>query len=200
MQKLYSLSLLLTIPLLVNFCSETYHEERLKTERKIKITVKCIDGENRPIGCTLVYEQQDCEFDFNSPSRVKSSDKGIATLPLNKGYLQLYAENFLHESYRCGYYDQSDTITIYAAAIPTIIRVLDFDGLPLKNETVSYFPNLAGDCLYEENIGAPTAFTNSNGLAKIYLPFGETYKIQTSNLVQCFQPIQQIDTLTFTKF
>ncbi|HEX8549053.1 MAG TPA: hypothetical protein VF691_18955 [Cytophagaceae bacterium] len=191
MKKIYSLSLLALVPL-VNFCSQEIDEVQPATKTPKGLVVKTIDGFGRPVKSTIVYEARDCEYDFDAPEKANSNAMGITNLKVSPGYLQLYVEGFLHESYKCFTYNTSmDTLTIYGAKIPTFIET----GAP--NTTITYFSNTSGNCDFEANAVGTKVKADQLGKAVIYLPQSDTYKVQANGTVQCFQPDQEIHTLTF---
>ena len=198
MKKLYSFASFLIILLIVDFCGHPI-ENRDTDSGRIKITIHTIDEDGDPVPANLIYEQQDCEFDFNAPQAIKTNKNGVAILLIEPGYLQLYAEGFLHESYHCRQFSSNTNLEIYAAPIPTFIKVVNAKEEPIAGETVEYFSNTSGNCIYEDSPDASTIKTDENGLAKVYLPQNDTYKIQVKGEVKCFQPSQSIDTLTFIK-
>lgn len=185
MKITYLISVFIFIPL-IHCCSV---EKDPVTPDNILI-VKTIDGFGRPVPSTIVYESRDCEYDFSLPVKLASNKEGITVLTIPPGYLQLFAEGFVHESYRCMVYSgKTETITLYADTLPTFIRTK-------PNSLVTYFPNKSGDCTYEWVMGKQVR-SDSSGKAILYLPFQDTYKIQSNGMVQCFQPDQEVHTLVF---
>lgn len=192
MKSIYTLSIFALLPL-VNLCSNEVEEvepDALATTKGL--VVKTIDGFGKPVKSTIVYEARDCEYDFEAPKKVASNSKGITILKVEPGYLQLYADGYVQESYKCFNYNKSmDTLTIYGAKIPTFIET----GVP--NSKITYFSNTSGNCDFEEGATGTSILVDSFGKATIYLPPSDTYKIQANGRVQCFQPDQEVHTLKF---
>ena len=104
MKKIYSISLVALIPI-VQLCSnETEQVTPVKPPKDL--VVKTVDGFGNPVKSTIVYESRNCEYDFEKPQTATSNNHGITRLKVEPGYLQLYAEGFLHESYKCFTYSQ----------------------------------------------------------------------------------------------
>jgi hypothetical protein len=211
MKKIYSIAIF--IPLLfLQICSSDENvitngaEAELRKSKTTKKTVilKTVDHFGNPASLVdLVYQQIDCEYDFTKHFYTTTNKKGYGKLKLELGYLQMYASKFLHESYFCTTITAAtDTLTIYAAAVPTFIVVRNTCNEPIPNQTIVYWPNYTGNCDFETGAQGTEVTTDANGKATIYLPFQDTYKIQVETYggrsIQCFQPSQQPETVTLT--
>ena len=186
MKKFFSFSLIAIVPFM-NLCS---HEEEVIIPKN-NFIIRTINGMGKPIPAEIIYEFQDCEYDFLNPSHIHTDEKGLAMVSIpDQAYIQFYAKGYLHESYKC-FNDASrpKTITIFAAPIPTYIKTN-------PGAEVNYFPNTAGDCEYEAKAGKLLK-ADSKGNVTLFLPLQETYKIQSAGKVKCFQPDQEIHTLEF---
>lgn len=191
MKTINSIAIFALVPF-ANFCGQ--QEEIVKpVKEKNILVVKTIDGFGKPVKSSLVYESRDCEYDFENPLKTNSNALGITKLKVPTGYLQLYADGFLHESYRCFTYSGlADTITIYAAKLPTFVETR------IPNAVITYFPNTSGDCEFVNNpINANTVIADATGKATIYFLIHDTYKIQVGAKVECFQNDQEIHTVKF---
>ncbi|MBC7449907.1 MAG: hypothetical protein H7259_00305, partial [Cytophagales bacterium] len=179
------LSLFAFIPL-VHVCSG---DKDPVTPENVLI-VKTIDGYGNPVPSTIVYESRDCEYDFSAPLKASSDALGTTVLKVPAGYLQLYAEGFVNESYRCFTYSgNTETITIYGKALPTFIQTT-------PHTSITYAPNRGGNCDYE-NLTGTTIVSDSTGKATIFFPFQDIYKIQANGKAECFQPEQEVRTIVF---
>lgn len=185
MKLLYSLSIFAFAPLM-QYCSS--HQDPQQAEKVL--IIKTIDGFGKPVPSTIVYESRDCEYDFSLPKKIHSDKNGITVLNVPAGYLQIYAEGFVDESYRCFVYSgNTQTITIYAAALPTYIQTT-------PHSVVTYFQNRSGDCDYEFTSGT-SVIADSVGKATIWFPVLDVYKIQSDGKAVCFQPDQEVHTIKF---
>jgi hypothetical protein len=199
MKKIYSVAICIPF-LFLQICNSA---ERIEKNR-IRIILKTIDHFGNPVQSKdLIYQQLDCEYDFNNTLHTSTNKKGYGKLYLEPGYLQIYDSKFLHESYFCTTITtETDTLTIYAATVPTFIVVKDLCGEVMPGVTVRYFENRSGDCYFESVATGSTILTDAAGRATLYLPFQATYKIQVEGynftLIDCFQPDQKPSTLEFT--
>ncbi|MBC7391634.1 MAG: hypothetical protein H7329_20730 [Opitutaceae bacterium] len=185
MKHFFSIAVFALIPFF-KFCERP--SEIVQPEKTL--IIRTIDGEGKPVKSTLIYESRDCEYDFLNPSHVSSDNSGIIKLKVPAGYLQFYVENYIGESYRCINYEGSAQIlTVYGAPIPTNIQTYPF-------AEIRWWANSSGNCDPEPNVGT-IAKADKKGKAVLYLPFQDTYKIQVDQLVQCFQPDQEVHTLNF---
>ncbi len=202
MSKIYSITLCIIPLLFARFCSIDGDIDN--SPKTIKVVLHTVDHfGNSVVSADLTYQQLDCEYDFTNPLHTNTNKDGYGVLNLEPGYLQIFDTGFLRQSYLCTTItEEADTLTLYAAPVPTFIEVKNECNEPIGYATLIYFSNQAGDCIYESNVLDHYEIkTDVDGKAIIYLPFQDTYKLQieTNGVkeIKCFQPSQQPETLEF---